>query len=117
MTRPASRRIEHPARFRALLACLGGILSAGLVAGVSVTPATAKPAHLKALAEHYGPFLPARLNNCTTCHLPSTAKAPASLAEFPHNPFGMRLAALREPLEAAGKRADLASRLKAVAAE
>src|SRR5687768_14401877 len=102
-----TRTLKDSARRRAALTCLGGIVLAGLIAGVSGTPATAKPAHLKALAEHYGPFLPARLNNCGTCHLPSGAKAPTSLAEFPHNAFGKRLAALREPLEAAGKRADL----------
>ena len=55
-------------------------------------PAQAKPAHLQALREHYGTFLPNALRNCQTCHLPSQAKAPASLAEFPHNVFGKRLA-------------------------
>src|SRR5205823_3161804 len=82
------------------------------------TPASAKPAHLKTLVEYYGPFLPAALNNCGTCHLPATGgKAPLSLADFPHNAFGKRIAAVGEELRTAGKRSDIVARIKAAAAE
>jgi hypothetical protein len=92
------------------LAALAGALTAG--------PAAARPAYLKAMAEHYGPFLPARLNNCSSCHMPSTTgKSPTSLADFPHTLFGKRVMAARGELGAAGKRNDIAAVLKAIAAE
>jgi cytochrome c553 len=94
-------------------------LAALLVAVFALhSPAAAKPAHLKSLGEHYGQLLPAALNNCATCHTPSTSgKAAASLADFPHNAFGQRVAAVAEQLRAEGKRADIGSRLRAIAAE
>ncbi len=77
--------------------------------------ADAKPMHLKSLGEHYGTFLAGRLNQCGTCHLPSTTgKAPESLADLPHNPFGKRLAAVLEELRQAGKATDFSTRLRAV---
>ena len=82
-------------------------------------PATARatPANKKALATHLDSFLPAKLNQCTTCHLPSDKKAPALLDEFPHNSFGDRLRKLAAELEAAGKRRDLTTRLESIASE
>ena len=80
-------------------------------------PIHATPANKKALATHLDSFLPARLNQCTTCHLPSDNKAPALLEEFPHNPFGDRLRKMAAELEATGKKRDLAARLTAIASE
>src|SRR5207244_10594185 len=103
-----ARRMSRSAWERSIGAvCLGALLAL-MAAG----PVAARPAHLKALGEHYGSFLPAALANCATCHLPSSNRAPASLAEFPHNPFGDRLRRLGEELSAAGKRAGLPSRLR-----
>src|SRR5262245_22899446 len=53
--------------------------------------ADATPANKAAFEKHYDRFLARELNRCTTCHLPSDKKAPESLQEFPHNPFGHRL--------------------------
>src|SRR5262245_43018989 len=77
--------------------------------------AHAKPAHKKALAEFLGPSLAAKLNDCRTCHLPGESKDDPG--DKPHNAFGARLAAVREELQRAGKKADLASRLLAIADE
>ena len=75
------------------------------------THAHATPANKSSLAKHFDTFLPAPLNACTTCHLPSTKKSPESLKDFPHNPFGNRLRELGEQLRADGKKSDLATRL------
>ena len=56
----------------------------------------ATPANKKALANHLDHFLVERLNDCTTCHLPSKNHAPESLDEFPHNAFGEALRKLGE---------------------
>ena len=88
-----------------------------LISLAAATPSRATPANKKALATHLDSFLPAKLNQCTTCHLPSDKKAPALLDEFPHNPFGDRLRKVAAELEAAGKRPDLASRLAVIASE
>ena len=77
----------------------------------------ATPANRVAFARHYDRFLSADLNRCTTCHLPSDIKDPASLEEFPHNPFGDRLRKLGQELETAGKRKDIVTRLQMVAKE
>src|SRR4051812_45394452 len=79
--------------------------------------AFATPANRAALGRYYDRFLPAELNRCTTCHLPSDVKEPASLEEFPHNKFGDRLRVLGEEAEKAGKRARIPDRLAAVARE
>ncbi len=70
--------------------------------------AWATPANKKAAANHFEHFLPAKLTDCTLCHLPSTNHAPESLEEFPHNAFGRELAAL-------GKKSPLPERLQRVA--
>lgn len=56
----------------------------------------ATPANKKALANHLDHFLAERLNDCTTCHLPSNNHSPHSLKEFPHNAFGDALRKLGE---------------------
>ena len=88
-----------------------------LLSLTSLAPSHATPANKKALATHLDALLPARLNQCTTCHLPSDTKAPALLEEFPHNPFGDRLRKLAAELETTGKRRDLVSRLAVIAGE
>src|SRR5204862_7715540 len=75
------------------------------------------PANKTALGKHYDRFLANELNRCTTCHLPSENKAPESLDEFPHNPFGRRLRLLGQELARAGKPKDIPRRLTLVAAE
>src|SRR5688500_5687908 len=90
------------------------VAAAVLVLG---SPAHAKPAHLKSFQEHYGQFLGKGLDACGTCHRASASKAPSTLAEFPHNAFGDRLRKIGEQLSAAGQRADIAARLKAIGAE
>jgi hypothetical protein len=78
----------------------------------------ATPANKMALVRYYGRFLPRRLDACTTCHLPSTIPgAPTSLKEFPHNAFGKRLYEVGIALAKAGKKADIPSRLQAIARE
>ena len=79
------------------------------------THAPATPANKNSLAKHFDTFLPAPLNACTTCHLPSTKKSPESLKDFPHNPFGNRLRELGDQLRADGKKSDLATRLTLIA--
>ncbi len=78
--------------------------------------AWAKPAHKKALADFLGPRLAPRLNDCRTCHLPD---APGGVegSDKPHNPFGARLAAVRDELKKAGKKSDIADRIRAIANE
>ena len=49
---------------------------------------------------------------------PSQAgKAPDSLADFPHNPFGARLRQVGESLRRAGRKADIGVRIQLVARE
>jgi len=68
----------------------------------------ANPANKKALANHLEHFLPAKLTDCTLCHLPSANHAPESLEDFPHNAFGKALAAQ-------GKKTPLPERLQQIA--
>ncbi len=79
----------------------------------------ARPAHKKALAEFFGPFLAKRLNDCRTCHLPdpSGAAVNAFPQSKPHNSFGARLKAVKKELKKLGKPTDIASRLEFVAEE
>ncbi len=95
----------------------GRIASGGLLLLAAVASAFATPANRAALGRHYDRFLPAELNKCTTCHLPSSVKDPANLEEFPHNKFGDRLRVLGEEAEKAGKRTSIPDRLIAVARE
>jgi hypothetical protein len=82
---------------------------------LAASTAHGKPAHKKALADHYGPALPPRLADCRTCHVADTSGDDES--EKPHNPFGARLKAVRDELRKAGKPSDLAARLDAIADE
>ena len=75
------------------------------------------PANRAALAKHFDKFLSANLNKCTTCHLPSDHKAPESLDEFPHNPFGARLRVVGKELGSAGKKKDIPERIDVIAEE
>jgi hypothetical protein len=80
--------------------------------------ARATPANRLAFQKYYGGLLPKRLDSCTSCHLPAQVdKPPTSLLDFPHNPFGHRLAILGETLRKQGKRSDLATRLRLIAHE
>lgn len=77
----------------------------------------ATPANKSALQRHFGLFLGKDLDRCTTCHLPSSNKAPESLDEFPHNPFGDRLRVVGRKLAREGKSREISGRLKLVAKE
>jgi hypothetical protein len=77
--------------------------------------ARARPAHRRALADHFGPRLARKLNDCRTCHLP--ARPDDDPDDRPHNPFGARLKAVRGELRAAGRPAGIPARLEAVADE
>jgi len=77
--------------------------------------ASGTPANKAALDKHYDRFLAKGLSRCTTCHLPSENKNPESLEEFPHNPFGDRLRAIRKELPQAER--DIPARLQRVATE
>src|SRR5687768_7616731 len=81
-------------------------------------PASATPANRASLLDHYGRFLAKRLDSCSSCHQPvKLAHPPKSLAEFPHNRFGARLASLGKELQEARRRWDIPTRLTMVAAE
>jgi len=95
-------------------ATLVRVTVAAFACALSASSAWAKPAHKKALAEHFGPFLEKKLNDCRTCHLPDRDGAEV---EKPHNPFGARLKAIGKELRKAGKTSDLAASLDAVAEE
>src|SRR5205814_3154784 len=84
---------------------------------VCASGAWGTPANKAALDRHFDRFLAKNLNACTTCHLPSDKKDPQNLDEFPHNPFGSRLRAVKKELAAAGKAADIPARIAAVANE
>lgn len=81
-----------------------------------VVDANARPPHKKALADHFGPLLAAKLNDCRTCHVPGPADVTSTEAK-PHNPFGARLRAVKKELQQAGKRTDIVDRLNAIADE
>ncbi len=91
----------------------------GIVAMMAATaPATATPANKAALEGRYGPVLPARIAACIACHRTNPAgKLPVDLAQFPHNPFGERLAALGKQWRAEGRRSDIDRRIREIAGE
>ena len=105
---PSCRPPRAPRSPRALLCVLA-------LAGA--LPAFGTPANKAALERHYDQYLGKDLNRCTTCHLPSTINDPASLDDFPHNPFGDRLRRLGEELGKTEKRKDIATRLALAAHE
>tara|TARA_R110002096_G_scaffold24760_14_gene77989 strand:+ start:2283 stop:4805 length:2523 start_codon:yes stop_codon:yes gene_type:complete len=65
----------------------------------------ATPANKAALGRYLGDLLPVDLDSCATCHVRAHPDGAERLADFPHNPFGNRLAelgdarSLRERLE------------------
>jgi hypothetical protein len=83
----------------------------------TTTRLLARPAHKRALADHFGPFLPKKLNDCRTCHLPDPPGTKPSDDEKPHNAFGARLKAVRKELRKAGKSTTLIDRIMAIADE
>jgi Protein of unknown function (DUF1553)/Protein of unknown function (DUF1549) len=90
----------------------------GLVTILAAGAVHARPAHKRALADYFGPFLAKDLNDCRTCHLPDRPDATKDDdSEKPHNPFGTRLKAVREELKKAGKRTSIPDRIEAVAEE
>jgi len=91
------------------------VLAAFMILGSADSPAT--PANKSAFEKHYDRFLVKALDRCTTCHLPSDKKAPESLDEFPHNPFGHRLRLLGEQLAKSGAKKDIPTRLAQAARE
>jgi hypothetical protein len=81
----------------------------------SLASLLATPANKAALEHHFDKFLPANLSSCSTCHLPSENKDPQSLDEFPHNPFGARLRAVRSELSTDAR--SIVARLQRIAGE
>ena len=85
---------------------------------LSLSRADATPANRAAFVKYFGKFLPAKLDACTTCHLPTKSTlTPTSLADYPHNSFGHRLALAAEELRKVGKRTDIPTRLRLIASE
>src|SRR4051794_8524076 len=91
------------------------LLPAALL-GLLPVPASARPAYKKALADLLGLPSASRLNDCRTCHLPHKPDA-APDSEKLHNPFGLRLKALRAEFRKAGKPDDITARILACADE
>ncbi len=78
----------------------------------------ANAANKLAFTRYYGRYLPRKLDNCVTCHVVASAPGVnATLASFPHNAFGKRLALLGDELRKAGKKTDIPTRLKLIARE
>jgi hypothetical protein len=88
-----------------------------LLGSILLGTAHGTPANKAAFSRQYDHFLTRRLNNCTTCHLPSSNKNPENLEEFPHNPFGARLRILGRELSQAGKSKEIVARLSLASQE
>ncbi len=87
---------------------------------VCAPTAEARPPYKKALADLFGPLLPAKLNDCRTCHLPEKPgdeNDALAIGAKPHNAFGKRLKTIAKELKAADKKSDIASRILAIADE
>jgi hypothetical protein len=93
----------------------------GIVAGfllLVTAPVSARPAHKQALADYFGPYLAAKLNDCRTCHLSGQgAKSDEDEIDKPHNVFGARLKEIKSKLRRAGRKIDIPSRIEAIADE
>lgn len=93
-------------------------MAASIIVLLFSFPASATPANKAAFAKYFGKYLAPKLDACTTCHLPKKyTSSPNSLAEFPHNSFGHRLALAAEELRKAGKKTDIPSRIRLIASE
>jgi hypothetical protein len=84
-----------------------------LVVFLNAAPVWARPAHKQALAEYFGPYLPKKLHDCRTCHLPDPPDYKEG-DDKPHNVFGERLVAVKQELKKAGKKTTIADRLDAI---
>ena len=102
------------ARLSARIIRIAGCL---LVWAVLASVVDATPANKAAFESHFGAFLKPALDRCVTCHLPSDNKAPETLEEFPHNPFGVRLRQVAEEMKPGGAKTDIPARLRFVARE
>jgi Protein of unknown function (DUF1553)/Protein of unknown function (DUF1549) len=87
-----------------------------LVCGATLETAEARPAHKQALIQYFGSYLPKKLNDCRTCHLPDEPGA-KNEADKPHNVFGARLKSVRAELRKAGKANTIENRLDTILAE
>jgi hypothetical protein len=94
------------------------LVASGLVAALLLPPAAAhaRPPYKKALADFLGLDANSKLNDCRTCHVPSTGDDQPEGVK-PHNAFGARLKAVKEELKKAGRKTDIVSRILAVADE
>lgn len=77
----------------------------------------ARPPHKKAVADHFGAFLPSHLNDCRLCHLPEKPGVKHEEGEKPHNLLGARLEKVKSVLRKKGKETTLLARLEAILAE
>ena len=88
--------------------------AAALAVLLTLAPAAiAKPVHKQALGEYFGPYLPKKLHDCRTCHLPDPPDFKEG-DEKPQNAFGERLVAVKQELRKAGKKTTIADRLEAI---
>ncbi len=71
---------------------------------------SAKPAHLKSVAEYVGPGFAPRLNACVLCHADGGDES-----DKPHNDFGKVIAEWRKDRKKAGLRSDIGDALDALA--
>src|SRR5438093_2031377 len=95
-----------------------GVWRLGLIVFLASTSwLLATPANKAALEREFDRFLGTGLDRCTTCHLPSENRAPESLDEFPHNPFGRRLREVGIELAKSGAETNIPARLRAIARE
>lgn len=92
---------------RGLLALMAWLLLSGLAA--------ARPAYKKALADFLGLPTASKLNDCRSCHLPT--KPGQDEADRPHNPFGVRLKALKAEWKKTNRGTDILDRIRAIAEE
>src|SRR5262245_44615465 len=91
------------------------VLATLVVIGGAVSAVDARPAHKHALAQYFGVYLPKKLNDCRTCHLPDPAGAAKDdEADKPHNAFGAKLKATRIALRKMGKSATIEASLEAM---
>jgi hypothetical protein len=114
--RGASRGSRR-SRCAAALPAKAGVLA--LLVLAAAVPAWGRPPHRQSLKRYYGAFLSRPLDACTTCHIRKEEAPDGALFEKkpPHNPFGARLKEVGRQLRQAGKAADIAARLQAVADE
>ncbi|MCI0682090.1 MAG: DUF1549 and DUF1553 domain-containing protein [Gemmataceae bacterium] len=94
------------------------VVVAALVAlGCAASAVHARPAHKHALAQYFGSFLPKKLNDCRTCHLPDPPGKTNEDEDKPHNSFGARLKATRIALRKMARSATIEASLEAILEE